>query len=80
MSRGNALLHIVPINKTIISEHNSPIQIHKMIYIITFQEGESLRSKLSKVSESFNTNGFEIPNGDFETKIRDIKLQIKEAK
>lgn len=46
-SRGNALIHTIPIEKTL-KEYSGSENL-KDVYIITFQEGEALRDKLSRI-------------------------------
>ena len=46
-SRGNALIHTIPLEKAI-KDYNGE-EVNKDVYIITFQEGESLRNKLTRI-------------------------------
>lgn len=46
-SRGNALIHTIPMEKSI--KEYSGEKVDKDVYIITFQEGEALRAKLTRI-------------------------------
>ena len=50
-SRGNALIHTIPIDYAL--KEYSGKEMIKEVFIITFQEGESLRDKLTRIIESF---------------------------
>lgn len=76
--RGNALIHTIPILRQL--KEYSGEKILKDVYIITFQEGDSLRAKLTRICESFNTDNFQLPNGNFHERIQDVKNKIKETK
>lgn len=77
-ARGNALVYTIPIDKPI-KEYNGEV-VDKDVYIITFQEGEALRLKLTRICESFNTDSFQLPTGDYHEKIEDVRNKIKETK
>ena len=76
--RGNALIHTIPIMRDI--KEYSGERILKDVYIITFQEGDALRAKLTRICESFNTDNFQLPTGNFHERIQDVKNKIKETK
>lgn len=77
-SRGNALVHTVPIEKSI--REYSGIETLKDVYIITFQEGEALRSKLTRIWESFNADSFQLPTEGYHEKLDDVQNKIRETK
>jgi len=77
-SRGNALVHSIQIEKSL--KDYSGVEIPKDVYIITFQEGESLRAKLTRVCESFNSDNFQIPTEGYHDKVQDVKTKIKETR
>jgi V-type H+-transporting ATPase subunit a len=77
-SRGNALVHTIPVEKSI--REYSGDETLKDVYIITFQEGETLRAKLTRVWESFNTDSFQLPTGGYHEKLQDVQNKIKETK
>jgi V-type H+-transporting ATPase subunit a len=76
--RGNALIYTIPIDRQL--KEYSGEELLKDVYIITFEEGESLRGKLTRICESFNTDNFQLPTGNFNEKIQDVKNKIKETK
>lgn len=77
-SRGNALVHTIPIIKPI-KEYTGEV-VDKDVYIITFQDGEILREKLTKICDSFTSEKFEIPTTSFEAKLDHVKSKISETR
>ena len=57
----------------------SKSKINKNVFIITFEEGESLRNKLLRTAKSFSEIEFDIPESGYEQKIDEIKNKINET-
>ena len=79
LSRGNVLVNVFPINKTFSEYMNPKSKINKNVFIITFEEGESLRKKLLRATKSFSEIEFDIPESGYEQKIEEIKIKIIET-
>ncbi|CAI2364611.1 unnamed protein product [Moneuplotes crassus] len=69
-SRGNALIDSIPIDIEI-KEFSGQIKM-KDVYIITFQEGETLRGKLERACDSFNKDHLQIPGESIQNKGRKL--------
>lgn len=77
-TRGNAL--------TYFSDFPNPIEDYygkkqwKTVYVVVFQEGDTLRDKITRICDSFMGERFEIPTGGFQAKMQDIENKILDTK
>lgn len=59
VSWGNALTHFTPLDFNIHHYEGAPEE--KSVYVITFQEGEQIRDRMTRVCDSFLGQRFELP-------------------
>ncbi len=77
LSRGNALVDFKDIKDSFVNAEG--ITEFKTIFFIVFQEGETLAKKLKLACTSFNSRVFDLPEGDFDTIIKDTQKKIDET-
>ena len=77
-TRGNALTHFKDFEKPVIDYFGNSVM--KSVYVIMFPEGEAIREKLTRLCDSFLGEKYEIPTGNIDDKIVEIKGKIAETK
>lgn len=77
LSRGNALVYFKDIKDSFVNPEG--ITEFKTVFFVVFQEGEALLNKLKTACTSFNSRVFDLPEGDFDTIIKDTEKKIYET-
>jgi len=75
-TRGNALIQV----KDIKPKKIKPTKIQRSSFLITFQEGFSMREKLQRITQSFGARLYDYPDQDFFKVIEDLKTKMVDTK
>ena len=76
-TRGNAL--VLSKNEDGIETYNKET-IPKSVFIVVFQEGEQLRSKIETITNNFSKHTYNLPKGSMENKRQTIKDRIEQTR
>jgi hypothetical protein len=83
-TRGKALTHFQDLNKEDLKDYTGVTSLAlKTVYVIVFQDGQTVREKLMKICDSFQGKNFELPRGgdvnEIQSKIRELTRRIDDS-
>ncbi|CAI2384126.1 unnamed protein product [Moneuplotes crassus] len=76
-TRGNALTYFEDFDNPIKDYDGKEIQ--KSVYVVIFQEGDTIKEKIVKICDSFLGEIFDIPTGGIQEKIDEINHKINDT-
>lgn len=76
-TRGNALVVTKDDGGIETFEHK---KLPRSVFIIIFQEGKQLRSKIETIAQNFSKNKFRLPKADFKSKLSKLNERIEQAR